>query len=217
MLSYYPPGVMPRKEHLENGALLNPHGHGWAIGHNVPRSMDSGAAIKGFIRAREQRPYLPALLHSRNATGDSPVTRQNIQPFIVIKGTEVMVFGHNGYFFPHEGGESDSRIFAREILPRWNLNDPDEVRELESRMGPNKAVILRYGSPGLILNAHLGIRLPDGTWHSNTDYLGVPHLVPGICPQCSTETDQKPVCPSCEEKAQARKALLMAGAPHDKG
>lgn len=217
LLSYYAPGVMPVREHLENGALLNPHGHGWAAGPVMSRSPDDPECmIRRFLEERRIRLHVPALFHSRNATGDSPVTRQNIHPFAVIQGREIMTVAHNGYLFPHDGGRSDSLIFATEILPRYDLDDEESVRLLEQRMGPNKAVILRPGKPGLILNKHLGIAFGpadgtlNGTWHSNADYTGVPHLIAGICPQCAAETDQKPVCGPCEGRAQCRQALLMS-------
>jgi hypothetical protein len=210
LLSYFSPGAMPDRAHLENGTLLNPHGFGWAVGWNMSRSMDAEYSVRGFLRAREEHPYLPALFHSRNAAGNSPVTRQNIHPFTVIQGNKVMTVAHNGYLFPHDGEESDSRIFARDILPRYDLDDEQDRALLEMRMGPNKAVILRPGKEVRILNRYQGILLPDGTWHSNSDYLGEQRPA-GICPQCNEVTDQKPVCPSCESKAQARRALLTEG------
>jgi hypothetical protein len=209
LLSYYPAGVMPVREHLENGARLNPHGSGFAAGWDLRRSMDSEKAIDGFLAARMQTPFLPAMFHARNATGDSPVTPENIHPFRVsLRGKDAFV-AHNGYLFPHDGDRSDSAIFAEEILPRYDLDDPDEVALLERRMGPSRAVVLFPASRALILNAHLGICLPDGTWHSNRDYLGEPHVIPGVCPVCKAETDLKPVCETCEGRAQRRRALLM--------
>jgi hypothetical protein len=207
LITCLPPGVMPVREHLDNGALLNPHGSGFAVGSIIGRFMDSDRAVRDFLVVRRLHRYEPAVLHSRNAIGDSPVTEGNIHPFL---SGNAAVF-HNGYLFPHDGERSDSRIFAEEILPRYDLDDGISVALLEARMGPNKAVILRPGKPAMILNHQLGIRLPDGTWHSNSDYLGISHHVPGFCPQCGTATDEKPVCASCEEQAQRRRALLMRG------
>jgi hypothetical protein len=206
-LAYFPPGVMPVLEHLENGARLNPHGSGFAIGAVRLRSMDPERAISLFMRLRARHPDRPAVLHSRNATGDSPVTLENIHPF---RSGSAVVF-HNGYLFPHDGGKSDTAIFAEEVLPRYDLDNRADVTLLEERMGPNKAVVLHPAGKVTILNGHLGIALPDGAWHSNTDYLGIPHHLPGICPQCAEPTGDKPVCASCEEQAQGRRALLMRG------
>lgn len=211
-LAYFPPGVMPVREHLENGARLNPHGCGFAVGYYALRSMDSGDMINRFLENRENSLYLPALFHSRNATGDSPVTEENLHPFFVERNEREPAWAaHNGYLFQHEGRKSDSAIFAEEILPRYNLDDPGIRALLEQRMGPNKAVILDSDS-AYILNAHLGISSPDGTWHSNRDYLGISHLRDGQCPQCHAGTDLKPVCEPCEERAQRRRSLLMGAA-----
>lgn len=208
LISCYAPGVMPVADHLENGMALNPHGSGFAIGSAMARSLNPEKMLLMFLRLRKQYPGRPAVFHSRSATGDSPVTEANCHPF----RNEGMIASHNGYLFPHDGERSDSRIFAGEVLPLYDLDDRKAVALLERRMGPNKAVILRGLSPALILNKRLGITLDDGTWHSNSDYLGVSHHVPGSCPQCNAETDCKPVCASCERKAQGRRALLMKGA-----
>ena len=88
--------------------------------------------------------------------------------------------------------------------------DPGSQALLEYRMGRNKAVIL-HEDGACILNAHLGISLPDGTWHSNSGYTGEPHLHDGECPVCTIHTDRKPVCDFCEEEAQERRVLLMKG------
>lgn len=203
-LAYYPPGVMPVREHLDNGVKLNPHGAGFAFGVFSRRSADGGKAVDAFMRFRNILPDEPALFHARNASGDSPVTPENIQPFRWAGG----IFAHNGYLFRHEEEKSDSLVFAAQILPRYDLDDQDQVRLLERRMGPSKAVILRPAHKVVILNEQLGHWL-DGTWHSNHDYLGVPHLVDGQCPQCHAKTDLKPVCGSCEDKAERRRSLLM--------
>lgn len=210
-LTYYAPGVMPVREHLENGVKLNPHGHGYAMGNAFPAwSLNRPELlIEEFMTMRPYYLNLPALFHSRNAAGDSPVTLGNVQPFLIQDMTTIVA--HNGYLFPHEGERSDSLIFADEILPRYDLDDQDQVRLLEKRMGPSKAVILRPGNKVTILNEQLGHWL-DGTWHSNHDYLGIPHQVDGQCPQCHAETDLAPVCESCEEKAQRRRSLLMDAA-----
>ena len=208
-LAYFPPGVMPVREHLDNGARLNPHGCGYAVGSKpVRRSLSTEGMIDEFLVARKRHLNQPAMFHARNATGDSPVTLENVQP---IRVTSRYSVAHNGYLFQHEKGKSDSRIFAEEILPRYNLSDPGSRALLEQRMGPNKAVILSSGV-AVILNAHLGISSPDGTWHSNRDYLGISHLRDGLCPQCHAETDLKPVCEPCEERAQRRRSLLMEAA-----
>lgn len=206
LLSYYPPGSVPVEEHLRHGAELNPHGSGFAFGTDVTyRDLDGKKAVTDFLGMHSRlSPPVPALFHSRNATGDSPRSPGNIHPF----RSGNLVVAHNGYLFPHEGERSDSRVFAEDILPLYDLDDLDQVRMLETLMGPNKAVILRPDRPGVILNAELGVTLPDGTWHSNADYTGVPHVVPGKCPVCGVAAEGL-VCGSCEEWAQLRKAALL--------
>ena len=39
-----------------------------------------------------------------------------------------------------------------------------------------------------------------------------PNAPDGLCPQCHTETDLKPVCEPCEDLAQRRRGLLMEAA-----
>jgi hypothetical protein len=209
LLSYYPPGVMPVREHLENGARLNQHGWGFALGYVAMRSADDPERmISQFMAHRQRFPYLPALFHSRNATGDSPLALENVHPFPVSRDGEPMMFvAHNGYLFDDEGDKSDSRVFAEQILPRYDLDDPGQRALLESRMEFNKAVIL-HPDGAWILNAHLGVSLADGTWHSNLDYLGVPHVISGFCGVCRLASPAL-ICDSCRVRAGDRKALLM--------
>lgn len=220
LITYLPPGVMPAREHLENGAKLNPHGFGFAIGWSPFHSMDREEAVGEFMARRAMRPDLPAMFHSRNATGDSLHTLENCHPFpVFLDNSRLAAVAHNGYLFPHEGDSSDTAVFARDILPRYDLDDPAQKALLEARMGPNKAVVLR-GRKAHLLNAWQGEFLPDGTWHSNTDYLGVSHEVPGRClyadrPSFACGNDgeislgDKLICASCDEKARERHGLLM--------
>lgn len=197
---------------------LNPHGSGFACGTVISRTRTPNAPfIRAFLRARKDQIDQPALFHSRNATGDSPRSHGNVHPFPVrlrkprsagLLFWEDGIMAHNGYLFPHEGEDSDSRIFAEKILPRYDLNDEHHVKILEERMGRNKAVILRPGG-ALILNEGLGYTLEDGTWHSNGDFTGVSHHVPGCCPACGTETEMTPACLACEMEARERFPLLM--------
>jgi predicted glutamine amidotransferase len=115
---------MPVREHLEHGARLNPHGSGFALGYIAKHFTDPEKAIAQFMAHRERFLHLPALFHSRNATGDSPVTPENIHPFEVNLPWGKAFVAHNGYLFKHEGDRSDSRIFAEEILPLYNMYRP---------------------------------------------------------------------------------------------
>ena len=210
-----PSGVMPVQEHLANGVRLNPHGFGFAVGRSTCHTLDADQALGSFLRWRAMHPDMPALFHARHATGNSPRTLANCHPFRIPGG----FIAHNGYLFPHEGIQSDTAIFAREILPLYDLDDPARRTLLEQRMGPNKAVIFR-GYQVDILNARQGIFLEDGTWMSNADYLGEPHKVTGACLYAGHPTHacfnqgelplgDKWICKSCDYKAQERRRLLM--------
>jgi hypothetical protein len=171
---------MPVRGHLENGARLNPDGFGWAMlaGGNLVsrRSLNGEDMISDFMTRRAASPDAPALFHARHATDTEP-TVGNAHPFPLGGDTRVAV-AHNGYLFPVTEGEqrSDSRIFAEEILPRYNLDDPSHVAKLEAWLGTNKVVVLSgspaHGQAAYILNAGRGVWLGDGTWHSNPDYTG---------------------------------------------
>ena len=115
-LAVYPPGVMPETEHLVNGASLNPHGCGWSVGTDeVYHATDWTSAIAYFATVRKARPDQWAMFHARYATGDSPHTLANCQPLALDDGS---LLAHNGALFPVGGPESDTRVFAREFLPR---------------------------------------------------------------------------------------------------
>jgi len=182
LMTYYPSGAMPVREHLENGAKLNPDGFGWAMlidGMSLisRRGLDAEEMITDFMAHRMARLDGHALFHSRHAT-DTGSTVGNCHPF-PLAGDPRITVAHNGYLFEVADGEtrSDSRVFAEDILPRCNLDDPAERAGLEAWLDTNKVVILS-GAPALaepvyILNGKLGVMLDDGTWHSNADYTGI--------------------------------------------
>lgn len=224
LLSYYPPGSMPVREHLANGARFNPDGFGWAMlagedqgGLVSVRYLDAATAISDFMAQRDCHPDAPMLFHSRHAT-DTGATVANCHPFPLGTDTGTAV-AHNGYLFPVTEGEerSDSRIFAEEILPRYDLDDPFQFDYLERWLDTNKVVVLSsspaHEKPVYILNARRGVQLGDGTWHSNPDYTGTPQddtrcracgggdLLGGLslatggelCKQCVTAMDYRTV------------------------
>jgi glutamine amidotransferase len=222
LLTYYPPGVEPVREHLENGARLNAKGHGWAAidRYNMlhcHRSLDAAEMITSFMVFRAENPDSRAMFHSRYATGTA-TTLEKCHP-MQVGNDPLTVMAHNGYLFPTEG-ESDTEVFARDILPRYDLLNPASRAVLEERMGPNKAVILSTNillPRVIILNGSKGIMLPGGTWHSNRDYLGTSHLEEGKCIICSQIPQEGAsvigegdiLCHSCEATASNRYELLM--------
>lgn len=189
LLSYYPPGVMPDREHIENGCTYNEDGFGWAIvvpaddnglGARliVGKSLNAGEAVDGFLRARGNNPYGPALFHSRLSTGGTEDT-YNCHPFQVGHDPETVV-AHNGILFSvdYKEKKSDTRIFAERIMPKQykRLDKPGVQRAFHRHLGTyNKMVVLtvnpRYKSYAYLFNEEAGHWTTDGEWHSNLDYL----------------------------------------------
>lgn len=208
---YHPAHVQPDGEKLINGGALNPHGYGWTLGTDeVYHGMSLPIAVGSFVQARRGRWEVPAIFHARYATGNSPRTLANCQPLILEDGT---VLAHNGGLFPVIDGEpeSDTRIFAEEFLPRWDLDSETDRAQLERLIGSNKMIILRPGKPDVFLNSHLGIWLPDGSWHSNSDYTGSSHLRAGQCSACGIpvpSVEAATLCPRCQADFEQRYVRL---------
>lgn len=220
MLSVHFPWIVPVRRELEQGALLNPDGHGWARlslnGSLVTfRSLDAQEAIDSYLAARELYPSAVLMFHSRHATG-SPVTLENCQPLPVGGDPEVVV-AHNGHLFTPEDSEaSDTAIFAGTMLPHYDVEDPRQRVILEERLGHNKMVIFsgRTGSAH-ILNGKYWTRSESGAWHSNTSFTGVSHRTPGVCVFCQAPDSWEPVpggstaCISCSTAIAERAELLL--------
>jgi predicted glutamine amidotransferase len=223
LLSYHGPGVKPDRDHLLNGARLNPDSFGWAIATGsrilVMRGFDAKAAIGKYMTAKAGFPDAPSMFHSRHST-DTESTLENAHPFPV-GGSNLTVVAHNGWLFPHAMGDgrTDSRVFAEEMLPKYNLDSPIERRVLEDRMGANKAVVLSVSAKlnrmAYILNSQLGIWLDDGTWHSNADYCGTPDPGCRLCFAQDTPMMTVPsgslICEDCWKQVHSSRALLAEG------
>lgn len=124
MLCVIPPNVIPSREKLENSALNNPHGFGFAI--VVPsenrihseRTMNADTSINRFIEMRTKYPEGYAMWHARLATHGS-TTVDNCHPFKV-GHDERTYLAHNGILpiiEPQGDLRSDTRIFAEDLLP----------------------------------------------------------------------------------------------------
>jgi len=208
-LAAYPAGVMPVEEELENGVRLNPHGFGWSLGDDeVYRGLNAAAAMDAFLWGRRcGSADSDAIFHARYSTG-TPHTLANCQPLALNDGT---ILAHNGALFPVSGDDSDTREFAEEYLPRWNLDSKADREELCSALGRNKMVIKRPGRPLLILNAGYGIWHADGSWHSNADYTGKSHLAADTCGACGYHVPGLPpasMCETCKGLYLQRRELL---------
>lgn len=185
ILSYLPANVAGDEMDLLNGAIANPHGHGWAITDRdrilVGKGMVAENVLDEFVDMRKRFPAGHALFHSRWATHGN-VDTENCHPFTV-GHNPLTVVGHNGILSctPEKSDpRSDTRLFADEILStRYRrLDKPRAMTALTNFIGSyNKLVILtvdpRYKRNAYLVNEKAGNwdKL-TGTWHSNYDYLG---------------------------------------------
>lgn len=169
LLTYLPTGVQPTREHLECGAVCNPHGHGFGI--VIPgeeevftyRSMNAADVVETFMAARAEYPNGPALFHSRITTAGL-TNEDNCHPFPVASDPRTVV-AHNG-ILPNEAQpptakawdpalqrivevdgadhRSDTRIFADEIMMRdyHALDHSKTVDRLEKWLGYNNKIVV---------------------------------------------------------------------------
>jgi hypothetical protein len=218
LISSYKPGVMPERAHLANGIALNPHGSGFAIQlpdgtQRVWKHLNGHAILDDFIDQRRKYPDGWAVFHSRYATAGNPVMIANVQPLVLPDDQpwgHQSVLVHNGGLFPVEGEASDTRVFIDEVLPNWNLDR--DLGELEAALGRNKMILQPASGEPTLLNAHLGVWLPDGSWQSNHDYSGNSHLAPGQCSSCHTPLPGAPaatLCDECRERFETRRGVLV--------
>jgi len=187
MLCVIPPNVIPSIDKLENSALNNPHGFGFAIA--VPdeqriiceRTMNADESINNFLKLRTQYPDGYAIWHARYATHGSK-TVANCHPFIV-GGDKRTYLAHNGMLdvnIPDADDRSDTRVFAEELLPAVGgvtALDNDWVFDMfEDYTHGSKVAILTVDPaakhPLYLLNAKSGWEDDSGVWWSNqTCYL----------------------------------------------
>ena len=181
MLCVVEPGIIPSKEKLENSALNNPHGYGFAI--ILPdekriireRTMNADESIKRFLELRKEHMDGYAMWHARYAThGAQNVV--NCHPFVVGEDQRTYL-GHNGVLkinIPNKDDRSDTRIFAEDLLPAMGgvkALDNDHVwRMVSDYAGSSKICILTVDPEAehecYVINAHLGTE-DNGTWWSN--------------------------------------------------
>jgi len=182
MLCVSPPGVTPSRDKLENSALNNPHGFGFAIAvpsENriiVEKSMDADESINRFLaqRAIYQDGY--AMWHARFATHGSR-TLENCHPFAVGHDDRTYL-GHNGILsiaIPNKDDRSDTKVFAEELLPRLggvtSLDDDYIWDMLEEYTSGSKVCVITVDPaakhPMYLLNADSGKEDESGVWWSN--------------------------------------------------
>lgn len=183
MLCVIPPNVIPSRDKLENSALNNPHGFGFAI--MIPsenrihreRTMNADASVNRFLEMREKYPESYAMWHARLATHGS-TTVDNCHPFKV--GKDNLTFlGHNGMLpvdEPVGDLRSDTRIFAEDLLPAIGgvtaLDNPQVLNLLEDFTSGSKVCILTLNPAAkkqiYLLHEDKGWKDDSGVWWSNS-------------------------------------------------
>jgi len=167
---------------LENSALNNPHGFGFAIvisGENrihAERTMNADTSINRFLELRAQYPQDYALWHARLATHGS-TTVDNCHPFKV-GGDERTYLAHNGILpilEPTGDLRSDTRIFAEDLLPAIGgvsaLDNVQVMNLMEDFTSGSKVAILtvdtRAQYQAYLIHENKGTKDSTGVWWSN--------------------------------------------------
>jgi glutamine amidotransferase len=181
MLCVIPPNVVPSRDKLENSALNNPHGFGYAIA--IPsekrihafRTMNPDECINRFMEDRKRYVEGYAIWHARYATHGSN-TIENCHPFKV--GNELTYLAHNGIISvisPEKDDRSDTRIFAEDILAKIGgvtaLDNPQVWNMLEDFTTGSKVAVLSVDPKAkhelYLLHADKGWEDSSGVWWSN--------------------------------------------------
>jgi glutamine amidotransferase len=182
MLCVIPPNTFPSRSKLENSALNNPHGFGYAIA--VPsefrihtfRTMNPDECINRFFEDREKYRDGYAIWHARFATHGS-MTLDNCHPFMVGED-EGTYLAHNGILSVIENPKdtrSDTRIFAEDLLPTIggveSLDNPQVWNMLEDFTTGSKVAILTVNPIArhqlYLLHESKGLEDSDKVWWSN--------------------------------------------------
>ena len=183
MLCVIPPNVIPSREKLENSALNNPHGFGFAI--VVPsekriiseRTMNADESINNFLKLREQYREGYAMWHARYATHGT-MTIDNCHPFKLGGKDKQTYVAHNGVLPTIEAkGEnrSDTRIFVEDILPAMGgvtaLDNPQLYNVIENFTSGSKVCVLtidpRAQFQCYLIHEDRGKTDLSGVWWSN--------------------------------------------------
>lgn len=185
MATLIPSGVDIPFEGLENGAVVNDDGHGYAIassrlGMETFKSMNYETTMNNLTSARARHGKSSVVLfHSRFGT-HGELSNFNVHPFEVAPGT---VMAHNGimpssYHPLAKDRRSDTRIFVDRVAAEFcdNRKGVPSLRggkQLAAMVGSyNKLVFLsvKSGTPAVrIVNADLGVS-EGGVWYSNSGF-----------------------------------------------
>lgn len=185
MLCVVPPNAIPDRKKLENSALNNPHGYGFAI--VVPeenriiceRTMDADESINRFLELRAVYKSGYAMWHARYATSGEH-TVDNCHPFELPDEAHpcTTYIGHNGILDviePKGEKRSDTRIFVEDVLPAMG-----GIKALKNDQLWNLINEFTRGSKVCVLTVHpeseyqmylfhedAGKADEDGVWWSN--------------------------------------------------
>ena len=194
MLCFIAPGLTPEREKLENSALNNPHGFGWAIA--IPsenrilqeRTMSADDSINRFLEMRSYYPEGYALWHARYATHGSK-TVENCHPFAV-GNDERTYLAHNGILditIAKNDDRSDTKVFAEDLLPAIGgvsaLDNNLVFDMVEDNIRGSKIAVITVDPAAkhqaYLLNAEAGKEDETGVWWSNDScYLDYGYGIP---------------------------------------
>ena len=182
MLCVIPPNVIPTRSKLENSALNNPHGFGFAI--VIPsenrihseRTMNPDTSINRFLEMRAKYPEGYAMWHARLATHGT-TTVDNCHPFKV-GHDEQTYLAHNGILpivEPQGDTRSDTRIFAEDLLPAIGgvsaLDNPQVMNLIEDFTSGSKVCVLTVDPSAqyqcYLIHENKGNVDESGVWWSN--------------------------------------------------
>lgn len=179
LLTVFSPDAIVDEKRLENAAVNNPDGFGFAIllGDHIARfrSMEFGETADYFLKLRNLYPDTFAIFHHRYATGGGN-TVENCHPFTWAFDDRFAV-GHNGVLPIAPGNKkSDTRIWAEHYLNDFSpsvLDDEKWVQRTENWLGSSKIAVLSAGHETnfdlYILNESLG-HWHENVWYSNNSY-----------------------------------------------
>lgn len=195
MLCVIPPNVIPTREKLENSALNNPHGFGFAIvipsenRIHAERTMNADTSVNRFLEMRAKYPEGYAMWHARLATHGS-TTVDNCHPFRV-GGDRKTYLAHNGMLpvlEPTGDQRSDTRIFAEDLLPAIGgvkaLDNDQVMNVIEDFTSGSKVCVLTVDPVAskqcYLIHEEKGKRDESGVWWSNDScYLGTERVNAG--------------------------------------
>lgn len=185
MLCVLSPGVTPSRDKLENSALNNPDGFGFAIAIpeenriHVETTMNPDTSINRFLEMRTLYPWTYAIWHARLATHGT-TNIDNCHPFRVGDDSRT-VLAHNGILpvvIDKNDKRSDTRVFAEEVLPAIGgvaaLDNEQLFNLVEEFCSGSKVAILTLDPSAehtcYVINESAGKFDNEGVWWSNDSH-----------------------------------------------